>query len=317
MSTSKIRDGLDTRARAKSGGTFNLANLTGAPASVTDLNALATKATAKRDRLKVLAESISISIAKFTDAKTAEYAELGRIRDGNLITDTLGENQRRTMVEREISKFARNARKVSADERSRLLSELRDITGKIAAVRESWSDPVAILMRRTLADPKRGVYAANLANAGPVAVENALRDAVIGGNAALAAAALDRLSAMPASQSKSVRFSKRDVAESLVAEEWTKARAFIAMTDIAEAESDLANSQAEGGRDSATLKMRVGILRKELAALVPESTPAPDNKNKPKGDLLSDDEWQRNLNAKFPAVPVPEGTVIIGRESST
>ncbi len=312
--TSKIRAGLDAHERAKSGGTFNLSNLAGAPASVSDLNDLANKATAKRDRLKVLAESINAAVEKYKTQKTVEYAELGRIRDGNLVTDTLGETRRRAMLEREVAKFTRDARKVSADERSRLLSELHDITSKIAAVRDSWSDPVAVLMRRTLADAKRGVYAQNLASAGPVAVEDALRDAVIGRNAALAAAALDRLSAMSKDQAKSVRFSKRDVAESLVAEEWTKARALIAMVDLATEESELAQAQAEGSRDTAKMLMRVGRLRNELSALVPEPASLPDDAkpSNPKPGILSSEDWEKNLNARYPALPVPNNVQVIG-----
>lgn len=315
--TSKIRAGLDAIERAKSGESFNLANLKGAPASVSDLNSLANKMTAKRDRLKVLAESIRTTVEKFTAEKKAEYAELGRVRDGNLITDTMGETRRRAMLDRAVAKFTRDARKVSADERARLMSEIRDITSRLAAVRHTF-DPVSILMRRTLADSKsasnRATYATVLASAGPVAVESALRDSVIGGNAALASAAIDRLSNMPRQHAKLVRFSKRDVAESLVSEEWTKARAFIAMIDLAEAESEHANGSADGARNTSELLIRVGQLRKELGELVPAPESDPEGKDKPtQPGVLSNEEWEAALAAKYPSAPMPENvTVIVG-----
>lgn len=303
----KIRSGLDAHDRAKSGsGTFNLDSLKGAPASIADLQALANKATSKRDRLKVLSSGIVDAIEKHLEKKRAEYAELGKVREGNLIRDELGDNRRRTMLEREVSRFSRDARKISAEERSTLVAELRDITTKLEATKGSFTDPVSLLSRRTLSDQKRAIYSQNLANAGPVAVESALRDAVLTSDHALAAAAIDRLDNMSKDSRKLVRFSKRDVAESLVAEELAKATEFITMTEIAVSEGELADSEAEGKRTTAQQKIGLGVMKSKL----PKADSSEDD---PAKQTLSAEEWERQLDAKYPGRPIPENVTVIGR----
>ncbi|MEX0922113.1 MAG: hypothetical protein WDZ84_05005 [Rhodovibrionaceae bacterium] len=302
----KIRAGLDARNQAKSAGSFDLASLQGAPASIADLQKLAAKATAKRDRLKVLSESIVSAIEQHTQKKKAEFAELGKTREGNLIRDELGDNRRRTMLDREVSRFSREARKISSEERVKLVQELRDISSKLEATKAGFTDPVGLLSRRTLADPKRATYSANLASAGPVAVEDALRTAVLTGDASLAAASLNRLDAMSKDSRKLVRFSKKDVAESLVAEELGKATEFITMTEIAAAEGELANGEAEGKRTTANQKIGLGIMKSKL----PKTAEAEDD---PEKKTLSAETWEKQLDAKFPGRPVPDNVTVIGR----
>lgn len=301
----KIGRGIDALERQKSGGNFNLSGLVGAPSSVSDLNALAELATRKRDRLKVLAESTTTAIEKKRHEIEVRYADFGKVRDGNHVTDTVGDSKRRAAIEREVSKFTRDARKVSDKERGTLIAELRENSEKIAAVKSSWTDPVALLSRISLSDPKRATYAANLANAGPVAVENALRDAVLNNDTALAAAALDRLDAMPKESKKLVRFSKKDVAESLVADEWTAARKYIAISEIAVDEAELANNEAEGKSISSQQKIGLGIKKRELANILGvESMDAVSDDSGERRKPTSESEFQAHLDSKYPGRPL-------------
>jgi len=309
---SKIAAGLDARERAATGA-FSLQSLQGAPGSLTDIQNITNKLTSKRDRLRVLADAVKTAIEKHTAETEARYRDFGKVRDGNHVTDTVGDNVRRSAISREISAFTRTARKTSAEERTKLVAEVRELSNKLAAVRSSWTDPVALLSRRTLADSKRATYAANLASAGPVAVENTLRDAVITRNAALASAALDRLEAMPKDSRKLVRFSKSEVAESIVREELAKATAFIMVSEIATEESNLANAEADGKKTTPGDKIRIGAMKKELKLLLggdPEAEDPDDNSPGNKSTLTAD-EWEKQLNAKFPAVPVPDNVTVI------
>ncbi len=302
----KIAAGLDALERAKSSDTFALQSLVGAPSSIADLNRLASAMSSKRDRLKTLSDSIKTAIEKHREKKSQEFAQLGKVKLENGSTvDELGDTRRRALLDREMAAFARNARSASAEERAKLMTEIRETASKIAAVAHSWTDPVALLMRQTLSDPKRATYAANLSNAGPVAVENAVRDAVITGDASLAAAALDRHDAMPKESRKLVRFSKTEIAESLVAQEWAKARSLIAVAEIAADEAELAEAEAEGKRTTPEQKIGLGVKKSQLAellsdaddnALVSHSKPT-EPETKQKDYRISDEEWAAMIDA--------------------
>lgn len=307
----KIRAGLDARTNSPSAASFTISNLIGAPSSVADLNILANSVSSKNARLKVLSDSIKSAIDKHRKQKTAEYSQFGKVRDGNLVRDELGVTRRRTMIDREMTRYSREARKVSADERAKLLAEVRDIVSKVSPVRASFTDPVAVLSRRTIGDPKRATYSANLANAGPVAVENAIQDAVITGEAALLSAALDRLDGMSADQRKLVRYSKKEVAESVVADELLKARQFLAKIDLEVVEAEVADSEAEGKRTTPELKMTLGLKRAALREAL-GSDPEEDEEDGTERKTDAPEDFDRHLDAKYPAVPVPDNVTIIG-----
>ncbi len=312
MSKETIGRGLDARQRQKSGGPIPLSDLFGAPASVSQLNDLANKITSKRDRLKALSEVVRKAIASSRAEIEARYADFGKVRDGNHVTDTIGDNRRRAAIEREVTKFARTARKTSDADRSKLLAEVRDIAAKIKSVRDAWANPVTILDRRTLANSKRAVYAQNLAGANVTALTHALRDAVSSGNASLAMAALMAAEKLPKETRKLLPYSAADVAGAIpeVRDEMAKAGQFISLTELAAAESELAQAQAEGARDTSTLLMRVGRLRDEHTALTGGDAEAEETGD---GNRLSTDDWEKALDAKFPAVPAPDNVTVIGR----
>ena len=186
--------------------------------------------------------------------------------------------------------------------RLKLLSELREITGKIALVKDGWSDPVAVLMRSTRADPHRATYAANLANSGPVEIKNALRDAVLTGDCALAAAAFGRLDSFDKSARAHVTYSKKDVAESLVSEEWAKARQFIAISEIAENEAEIADDEATGKKIASTRKIGLGIKKRDLAKVLGvDALVSGEGAADSKGGM-PDETFEEMLDRKYPGV---------------
>ena len=291
----KIGRGLDAHERAKADGSFRMSNLVGAPVSVSDLNKVAEHSTRLRDRLKLLASGVSKAVETHRAETEKRYSEVGKEQDENgVVRDTLGPDRRRRMIEGEVARFRKEALQASAEERGHLMAELRANNEKIAAVADMWSDPVAVLMRSTRADSKRSTYAANLSSSGPIEVVNALRDAVLTGDKALAAAALSRLDAMPKDSRKLVRLSKRDVAEPLVSDEWNKARTFIAITEIAVTEAEIADNEAEGKTILPQRKIGLGLKKRELETVLGIS----DDDHSQAGETL-----EEQLDRKYPGVP--------------
>ena len=272
----KIAAGLDAREREKNSNVIPLENLNGAPSSVSHLQAMSESLIGHRNKLVDIVANTAKHVAEFRARKQVELSEVGVIRDESnpnavLTTDTLGENQRRAMLEKEVSRFSKEAHKATEKERAKLYAEVRNGMTKVNATRDSLSDPVAVLMRVTRMDPERATATAILAHSGPREVEAALQDAVLTKNKALAAAALARMDAMDKSARDSIRHSRNGVAEAVVGDEANKARQLLAMLDLAEIDSDVAWAESEG-RDTARLMTRRGLKQRELGHLLGEES---------------------------------------------
>ena len=168
------------------------------------------------------------------------------------------------MIETEVDRFRKDKLTATTEERASLRSELRDNKAKIGVVAEMWAHPVGILMRSTLGSDKRGAYLRDLQNSGPVELEIAMRDSVLTGDSDKAAACFSRLDAMDNGTRKLVRISKRDVAEPLVSDDWNKARTFIAITEIAVTEAEVADDEAEGKKIVPQRKIGLGVKKMDL-----------------------------------------------------
>ena len=118
-----------------------------------------------------------------------------------------------------------------ADDVSDLLAGLRADHEAVASAREAWSNPVAVLMRTTLASPERQVYTANLANAGASELHEAAKEALGSQDKALGAAVLARIDRLPDGMRKSLEFTKLEVAEALVEEEFQGAVELLALSE--------------------------------------------------------------------------------------
>lgn len=272
--TKTIARGLDKRAAESNPNHIPLANLTGAPSSISSLEALTNELMSKRDKLVNLVASSQKAIADYRVKKSAEFAEIGFLReDGpngtSIKSDQLGDQKRRQMLDQEVNRYAKQVRSTTQAERAKLYGEIRDSMTKVKATRDSLSDPTAILMRSTRMDPDRATAAAILAHSGPREVEAALQDAVLTGNKALAAAALSRVDSMDKSARDSIRLSRNEVAGAIVGEESNKAKRFLAMLDIAEIDADISWAESEGRRVG-NLVTRRGMKQRELAHLLGE-----------------------------------------------
>ena len=153
----KIGRGLDAHERAKADGSFRMSNLVGAPVSVSDLNKVAEHSTRMRDRLKLLASGASKAVETHRAETEGQYNQVGKEQDENgVVRDTLGQDRRKRMIDKEVASYRIEALRASAEDRAALKSELRANNEKVSAVADMWSDPVGILMRSTLGSEKRG-----------------------------------------------------------------------------------------------------------------------------------------------------------------
>lgn len=295
-SVQKIAAGLTA---AQKGTTAPLAGLRGLPTSVSDLNHLASLAHAKRDRLKLITDGIIKAVADREARVTEEWRERGIDRQENGARhDTIGATKRAKYVRDEVAAYRRDALRISSEERTTIRRELGAIRDQIETVKAMWSDPVALLMRSTLADAKRSVYAANLAASGPAEIEATLRHAVMTGDRALAAAALSRLDTMDSQARKSVSLSRADVAKALVAEEHAAASQFIGMAVVAIEDAAIADDTAEGKEIAPSRKIALGALKQSLGFENGEPPTPPDDdptKQRP------GETFEQYLDRKYPA----------------
>jgi hypothetical protein len=261
----KIAAGLAARDRKA---VIPLSNLKGAPATSGDLNELAAQIELAASRVGEIAEGFERAVEDFTTRKRAELARLGRSADERgVTTDSLGDDQRGRMLREAVRAERRRLLEVGVDDRERLASGIREKSARIAAVADMWADPVAILKRATLGSERADRFRRDLESSGPVEVENALRHAVLTGDRDLAAAALQRVDAMPRASRDSVRISRREVAENLVAEEWTRARRNILVAEIGAESAAVALAGVEGRDVPSSRKIALGLKRRELSAL--------------------------------------------------
>ena len=278
-----------------------ISSFAGAPASLSDLNTLAELSDRRSKRLKEFTDGIIKAVATFEAKRKAELAQVGfETTDSGVRRDTLGDNKRRKILSDDVRKHRRDALAMSAENRAKLVAELRDARAKAAAVADLWKDPVAVLMRLTIGSGKRSSYLRQVEHAGPAELENLLRHAVLTSDRDLAAACFSRMDAMAKSDRESVRVERSEVAKALVVEEWTAARAYLAGIEIAHESADVANDSAEGKTISSRRKIALGIRRQELAALLGEddSTTSDDQTGAPDPRSL-----EQRLREKYPAVP--------------
>lgn len=263
----KIRRGIRALERGE-----NLRNLTNAPASISGFNKIAEKADRKLTRLKDIAAEVSSAVEKERKKIEMRFADLGKSEDENgVIRDNLGPDKRKAMIEKEVQKFRKKILANSADERSAIQNSLRQYRQTVESVKEAWLDPVTILKRKTLADPKRAIYSQNLNFSGPKEISLFLQEAIVTNDLALAAAAFQRLDSMNKETRKLVSFTKNGVAEILVHDDYFNAQQYIAMVDIADAEGDMTMDRIEGKSIASTKKIGLGIKKQDFEKLMASS----------------------------------------------
>lgn len=312
----KIRAGLDAHERAKAGPTTPklavLAGITGDPESIKTICDSVKKA---RTRLVQLRASEVESAQKAADAIRLDWKDKGvSIDERNIRTDSVGGTQRRKFVEADIKAARKERLAATADERAKLGATLREAKASLDLVRDLWSSPVAVLMRVTLGSEKRATYTANLAAAGPKEVDDAMRVAVQTGDKDRAAAACVRIDAMNKESRKSLKFSKSDVAEELVAKEFNAATEALGLADYYRESGDLMARELEGRRVSPNDKIRTGRKLRELEIQLGRKL---DVDGDGEGDGQREGEsFEDRLDRLYPGGALPPGYTIIEADGS-
>ena len=274
----KIRAGL--AARGKPNTFTSLHGLIGAPATFADLSNLVHSVLNKRAWLKQQAELTAKKMAEFEARTKAELAEVGKTReerpDGSaFVQDLWSDNARKTELEKRVKSYRATLAAETAEARNAATAGIREAMAKLAAVRDGWTDPVAFLDKQTLADPRRKAFRDNLATMRPKALESALKDGVIAGDKAKVAACLDVLDNMSPEDARQVDISRSEAAAYAAGEDFARCQHFLASADLAVLESDLATAQIEGRRAATDIKLRIGKLRREIAAWAGEELAKP------------------------------------------
>jgi hypothetical protein len=138
-----------------------------------------------------------------------------------------------------------------------LFDKMRQVKRFAAAFEETkqwWGDDVAVLDRETLKSPERATYSANLKDAGPAALLNAGREAILKKDSALGMAVINRLQALRPS---SRLISPAEIAAAALPEEARKVRALFTW-----AEASIRRAEAAFARVKPRPAARAGALRK-------------------------------------------------------
>jgi len=314
--TQKIRAGLDAHERDRAGQTTPklavLAGITGDPNSIQTICASVKKA---RERLVAIRAVEAKAASLASEAAHLEWRDRGvSIDESNIRTDSMGGTNRRRFIEADI----RNARKArlekTAEERAKLAATLREAKASLDLVRDLWASPVAVLMRSTLGSEKRATYAANLAAAGPTEVDAAMSLAARTGDKDLAAAACVRIDGLTKEARKSLKFSKSEVAEHMVAKDFNAATEALGLADYYRESGDLAAREIEGSRISPNAKIRVGQKLMELEIQLGRKI-AVDGDGDGTGQRKGED-FDAYLDRKYPGGALPPGMTIIEDDGS-
>ena len=317
--TERIRTGLDAQERAKASGSTPYSNLIEVPRTTTEVSNLAARAKMLRDRFKAIAEGVHAAVAKHRAEAEETFARVGKQTNENgVIVDTLGENQRRRMVEDSVTDYRKNvALKVSSGDRTGILAEIREINRKLAAVADMHNDAVSILMTGTLGSKRRGEFAHDLEHSGPREIELAVKRALVHGDRDLLAACFSRLDSLDKRTRELVNVSKADAAQHVVADQLALGRQSLALAEISLDHAMILEDEVNGKRIASQRKIGLGVKKADLKKMGIDIDSAPDDDGKdkpakpahsdvkpePKPEIdtskykISDAEWERMLDA--------------------
>ena len=311
-----IRAGLDAHERAKAGPTTPklaaLAGITGDPVSIQTICARVKTA---RERFAHL-QAAEVEAAKISAADIkAGWRDRGVSIDENGIrSDSFTGTERRKLVAFDIKAAHMERKAATEDERAKLTTLLREAKTSLDLIRDLWSSQVAVLMRVTVGSEKRATYTANLAAAGPTEVDIAASVSARAGDKDLAAAACVRIDGLDKEARKSLKHSKADIAEEVVAVEYRAATEALGMADYYRESGDLMARELEGLPTNPNHKIRVGQKLRELETMLGRPLEGDGA-----GAGIGDGTTQRDgesfddfLDRKYPGGPLPPGYTLVG-----
>lgn len=234
-----------------------------------DCLALADKA---KDRLASHARLLANHSAQIEKAKQSAAGSLRHIN-----------SDRRSQVIRDTVNGARAEQaRLSKDQRIAHVREITELSRQASEALPFYSNPVAVLNRRTLADAKRQAYMADLADAGPAELGQLAQYAAATGDHALAYACIARCERMP---TRDRPFSRRELADHMVGDECFAAQVALREVELAGMQALYDDTAFETGEVSGQRTLEIAAKRRELDRYVGEREPAEDDEAEAEDEL--------------------------------
>lgn len=248
--------------------TPRLARFSKLPGNTKSLKELVNAGRPARDHLQAMARKSEVVFAQITKDKTEEFKHWGMTPGDKpgIFTDDVGVDKRVYARNKAIDVAKKAHSHTTESSRNEVITALRSVAQDLRDCQPLHHSTVAILLRQTMADPQRAVYMQILQNAGPVAITNAIMDAVMGeGNKALGAALVTTIENSKELQ-KLVPYSRDDIADALVGNEYWEAQESIGIMKYFIEQSEVAVLELEGKGLSTARKLKAGIMKRELEA---------------------------------------------------
>lgn len=196
-------------------------------------------------------------------AKRAEQIQA----DMDRLTDLPG-NQRIALVAKELSRFRREVREKTDEERYGHLRDLHAAEEDVNAVAPLYSSPAHILAREGFGTEDRSRFLAQMAHSGPTEVASFAALAVNTGNKILGAAVMSKLDALPKRERELAGVSRQELANILCGDDHRKAQEAITIARNRVQSSLNLNREFERGRANATTRIGEALAnRRETGVL--------------------------------------------------
>lgn len=274
MANERIRKGIDELKASGASSTADvspagaLAAIAGTPTALIDLKENRAAAKTIRDAMIHVRKHVTSEIKAKGARISREHDELGCVPNENGVGrfDDMGPTKRRQYRDRALNKMERTVRGGVDEKVTEARVNAKALRETLATLEEAYASPLKLLHRTTLLDKDRATAQTILAGAGVHALNSAAEEAVRTGNRALAAAVTSALDHLPRGQRQLLRFSREEVAASVVREEFVAAEEQLTMSRyLLHMVEDLAHEVVTGKVDP-DRKVRTGTLKMELAA---------------------------------------------------
>lgn len=233
----------------------------GLPTDTNALGELAAKATRRAEQLvgkvgkcqgDIQAKAAEVE-REIAEARTTASGEVRPKQDRRAIEKHLRED---------LSKHHKEVLANSADERETALRELNELRETVAAVRELFTSPVAMLTSEGIGSERRSRIYQEAQHLGPAALSNLAKRAVAEGDAEMAGALVSINDARPSDKRA---FSSQELADAIMGD---KHRQAVAYVDRVEAEFDRAlhaDRELRTGRRDPMATLKRGLASKGSA----------------------------------------------------
>jgi hypothetical protein len=239
----------------------------------TGCTSLAEKAKSRLESHARLLARHSVEIDKAKQSAAGSLRHISRDRRDQAIRDTVRGAR------------AEQAR-LSKDQRLAHVREITELAQTASEALPFYVNPVAVLNRRTLADPKRQAYVANLADAGPAELAQLAQYAAATSDHALAYACIARCERMPA---RDRPFSRQELADHMVGDECFAAQVALREVELAAMQALYDDTAFETGESSGQRSLEIAAKRRELDRYIGDREPVDEDEPEVEDDLNPDE----------------------------